>query len=914
VTTFLQFAVLGLGPGAMYALLGQGLVVIYKGAGVLNFSQGAMAMLGAFIYSDQRSDGHGFVLGLCVAVLAVSMIAVATHLVLMWRLRDAPPLVKAVITLGVFTGLEGTALIVWHNDPVFVTETLPSNTVTIDRISIGADRLWLVGITLTLTIVLWSVYRYTTIGMATRALAEDQVAARALGWSAGLIGGLNWAVSGGLAAIAGILIAPVGGLQVTSTSLLVVPALGAALIGGFSSFPLTLVGGLIIGASESLLLRYVHVVGFAETAPLVAILLMLIVRGRLIPQRGEFNDRLPRVGRGGVQPMIMIPAAALGVVVIIISPTALQAALGSTLVLALFLLSLVVVVGYAGQLSLAQFALGGVGAFAAAKLIEDESWPFLFAILAGVVVAGVAGIIFGIPALRTRGVQLAVVTICVGYGIQQMLFANSDYTGGATTGLTVGRANLFGLDFSQDYHPQAFAIVALAAFAISAIAVATMRDSRVGRRLLAVRSNERAATGVGVSVTGSKLYAFALSSGVAGLAGCLLAFEHSTIYFGTVFDPFSSILIVSFIVLGGVGYIPGALLGAILGVDALASYVGTQIFGSNFDQYLTPIGGFGLVLMMSVYRDGQASLLVDQARSVWPFGKTRSSSERPAVELPSLRPVRNELEVKGVSVRYGAHVVVDDVSFGVASGEVLGIIGANGAGKTTILDCITGYAPHFAGDITINGSSMIHWNPRRRVHAGVSRSFQSLELFEDLSVRDNLRVACERQDLLSYATTLFRSGNTALPSDVVSLVEEFGLQSELEKMPTDLSYGRRRLVAVARAMATRPAVLLLDEPAAGLGDEERAELHSVIVRLRDSWGVAVVLVEHDVDFVLRTCSRVVALDFGKVIATGPPQDVRQNEAVVSAYLGGAAEPDEAVTSGAGHSNAGSEAALGSGGV
>jgi sulfate-transporting ATPase len=541
------------------------------------------------------------------------------------------------------------------------------------------------------------------------------------------------------------------------------------------------------------------------------------------------------------------------------------------------------VTGYAGQLSLAQVALGGVGAFATARLVQAQGWPLILALVVGLLVSGVVGIVFGLPALRARGVQLAVVTMCVAYGLQQMVFANPQFGGNDSTGVIVGQAKLFGFAFDQQDHPARFAYVVLGAFALCALATATMRDSRVGRRLLAVRANERAAAGVGVSVTGAKLYAFTLASVIAGLAGTLLAFEHPTIYFSTTFDPFLSIIVVSYIVLGGVGYISGALFGSILGVDALGAYVGTQIFGSGFDQYLAPIGGFGLIVVMCVNRDGNASQPAELLHKLLPKRKRR---ETPIKHSQQPRAAGSgQLEVRGVSVRFGTVTAVDHVSFTVASGEVLGIIGPNGAGKTTILDAITGYVRISEGDIILDGNAATSWTPHKRVRAGICRSFQSLELFEDLTVEDNLRVASDDRDGLAYLTTLFNSGNTPLPGPVTNVVSEFDLGPDLDRMPTELPYGRRRLVAVARAMATAPTILLLDEPAAGLGGGERNELRAVVKRLAETWGLGVILVEHDVEFVMNVCDRVMALDFGKVIATGTPAEVRTNPLVISAYLG-----------------------------
>jgi sulfate-transporting ATPase len=220
----------------------------------------------------------------------------------------------------------------------------------------------------------------------------------------------------------------------------------------------------------------------------------------------------------------------------------------------------------------------------------------------------------------------------------------------------------------------------------------------------------------------------------------------------------------------------------------------------------------------------------------------------------------------------------------VQPGEVLGLIGPNGAGKTTLIDAVTGFA-RSTGAIRLNGREIGRWSPRRRARNGLGRTFQNLELFEAMTVRDNLRAASERRDALAYLTDLVRPGRSPLSPETLALVQEFALEDDLDRRPGDLPYGRRRLVGIARAVAMRPSVLLLDEPAAGLDDAETEELGRLIVRLANEWGLAVLLVEHDVSLVLSVCDRVAVLDQGKQLASGTPSEITEDPAVISAYLG-----------------------------
>jgi len=257
--------------------------------------------------------------------------------------------------------------------------------------------------------------------------------------------------------------------------------------------------------------------------------------------------------------------------------------------------------------------------------------------------------------------------------------------------------------------------------------------------------------------------------------------------------------------------------------------------------------------------------------------------------LPAATEVRDRvpprtLEVGHVTVRYGGVIAVDDVSFSVTPGSILGLIGPNGAGKTSVIDAVTGFT-RASGTVRLDGRDLMGLPPAKRARAGVSRSFQSLELFEDSTVFDNLRAASDPRDRLSFVRDLVYPASPPLPSSVVAAIREFGLEADLDRQVQDLPYARRRLLAIARAIASQPSVLLLDEPAAGLGDVETAELAHLVRRLANDWGFAVLLIEHDMNFVMSVCDRIVVLDFGRQIAEGTPEEIRNNPIVVAAYLG-----------------------------
>ena len=903
----LRFAILGLGAGAVYAVTALGIVLVYRGSGVVNFAHGAIGMVGAFVFYDARERGTSTPLAWALAIGVGVVIGGAVYLV-MRLLRRAPAISRLIATLGVFTVLFAYMHDKKGDIPQIVQKLLPVDGVPLDDelfgllpdISIGKDRLILLTVGVVLTIGLTLVYRFTPFGLATSAVAENRRVTAAQGISPDVVASVNWMLGSATAVIAAVLIVNIAGLQVLGLTLLIVPALAAALVGGFRSFPLTLLGGLLIGvlqAEVSWLQTYlteqegepVTLAGWAETVPFVVIIVVLVAFGRALPLRGEPTARPPEVGSGRLRPYVLVPVI-VGAIVLttVVFSTDLVEAVTTSAALAIIVLSLVVVTGYAGQLSLAQFALAGMGAWIAAALVSNEGFSFEVAAFCGVIGAIPVGVLVGLPSLRTRGVNLAVATLGLALVIQAQVLANSDRTGGLE-GLQIGTPSLFGLDIDSLAHPERYAVLALVCLSAVTIAVTNLRRGRAGRRLVAVRSNERAAAALGISVFGAKLYAFGLAAGIAAVGGILIVFRNPRAVFIPEFSVFQSIFVVIYAVIGGVGFVLGAVIGGVVAPGAFA----TQLFGDLLGDEETVRFVLGLVVLIVLLAvpNGLASLPARVARAL-------SRRERPVEVLPEVELERVEpatLVVRGLGVRFGGVEAVADVSLELRAGEVLGLIGPNGAGKTTLIDAITGFV-RARGEVCLDDENIERWSARRRACAGLGRSFQSLELFESLSVRENLRVASERRDPLAYLADLVWPKRAPLTPAAVLALREFGLEPDLDRRPEELPYGRRRLVAIARAVATRPSVLLLDEPAAGLDDEESAELGRLIRRLADDWGLAVLLVEHDVGLVLRVCDRVMVLDEGKRLAEGAPEEVRGNEAVIAAYLGEPVEapaPDEA---------------------
>jgi sulfate-transporting ATPase len=466
--------------------------------------------------------------------------------------------------------------------------------------------------------------------------------------------------------------------------------------------------------------------------------------------------------------------------------------------------------------------------------------------------------------------------------ISSVVLSNTDWNGGAIRGTRVPDPTIFGINIQSVVHPELWAFLCLVVLLFCALMTSNLRRGRSGRRLIAVRDNERAAASLGVSTFVAKLYAFAVGAGLAGVGGVLLAFRNTSVDFGQ-YSPFASIEIVLLVVIGGVGFIIGGIAGA-LGVVAGVVH---EIFGLflTVDEWFRFILALMFLVAIVIHPDGFAEYF-SRHLAKGPLRKRRTSKSAGTHERFEITPViPKELNVQDLKVQFGGVVAVDHVSFAVTPGRVLGLIGPNGAGKTTVVDAVSGFLTSYRGSVSLNGQSIDRLKASKRARAGITRSFQSLELFEDLSVSDNLRISADDGKLRHLFFDLIRQRSEPLSSTALVAVQEFGLQDVLDKRPGELSYAMRRAVAIARAVAAQPSVLLLDEPAAGLDGVARAELERLIRRLADEWKMAVLLIEHDVSMVMSTCDEVLVLDFGRELAYGPPNEIQSNEAVVVAYLG-----------------------------
>jgi branched-chain amino acid transport system permease protein len=914
VTQVLLFILLGLGPGALIAAIALGVVLTYRGSGVINMATGGVAMLGGYAFWALRTgrigSGMSTAPALVLSLLFVAVFGVLMELVAFRPLRAASPLAKLVSSLGVLLIAQAVVLLAFGTTPQPEPNILPQNVVHLLGAVIPVDRFILTGIVVVMAAALAAAYRWSRFGLATRAAAEKQPAAMLSGLSPDRLSLANTLLASLVAGALGILAASITELDPSTLPLQIVPALAAALVAGFTSFSLACAAGIGLGIIDSLI-QYASaqswfptsagspIPGVAELVAFVIIAVILYIRGARLPSRGALvEQRLPLAPRPRNLTRTVLAAGVLCAVFLVVFPFDFREALVNTLIGTLMALSLVVLTGFVGQISVVQLSLAGVCGFVISHLAGRAGIGFPIAPLIGTAAAVFFGLVTAVSALRVRGVSLAVVTLAAAVAIENFGFNNPTWGGGQTgspvpsptlLGLNLGPSSSFrGLD--GNLPSPVYGWVVLVIVLILCVVVGLVRRGRLGQRMLAVRSNERAAAAVAINPRNVKLAAFTISAAIAGVAGSLYAYN-----FGSVsadrFDAFTALSLIAFAYAGGITLISGAAFAGLISTQALFPYALDKWLGINGNWFLL-FGGVILIITLIQNPDGVAGAFYRRTHRRGDVMRRVAGHvlpELPARERPTAAPAGPPvLQARAISVAFGGVRALGEVNLEVREGELLGLIGPNGAGKTTFVDAITGFVP-FTGTVELAGEEITRLPAHERARRGLSRTWQSTELFDDLDVRENLAVAAAASDAGTDGDGAPR------PDEAERVLELLGLEPLAEAMPGELSEGQRKLVGLARALVGSPRVLCLDEPAAGLDTQESRQLGRRLRDLADN-GQSTLLIDHDMGLVLGICDRVVVLEFGRVIADGPPDEVRGDEAVIEAYLGRSAKAAAAIGS------------------
>jgi ABC-type branched-subunit amino acid transport system ATPase component/ABC-type branched-subunit amino acid transport system permease subunit len=534
----------------------------------------------------------------------------------------------------------------------------------------------------------------------------------------------------------------------------------------------------------------------------------------------------------------------------------------------------------AGQISLAQLTLAGVGAYGVSQL-SQAGVPFPVAPVIAAAAAALVGVLIGLPSLRLQGIGVAIATMSLSVGVEALWFRNPSLNGG-NGGARPVPPRFFGVALGPgaglSYPRPLFGLLCVGAVAIAVFAVARLRSSRLGTSMLAINANQRAAAANGINVTRTKVLAFALSGFVAGSGGALLAYFRMSVSADS-FSAFAALPLLAVAYVSGIMSVIGGVVAGALAAGGLVQTGLLGLFGSA--AWFQLISGLGLVLSMRLQPEGIVGEIYRRIRI------RRSGCDLEEDEaLPELTPVnamtgrtdgKRVMSVSGLSVNYGGVAAVDDVDLSLPAGSIVGLIGPNGAGKTSLLDAVTGFA-HSRGVVEFDGKRIDGSRPHVLARNGLVRTFQGVELWHDLSVRENVEVGA-----LARRST-GRAPESPVNMNVSEALAIMGLRHDQNRLVSDLSQGDRQRVSIARALAARPKVLLLDEPAAGLDSVESLELGS---RLRAvvGRGITLLLVDHDMDLVLGVCDLIYVLDLGRLIAEGSPDEIRECPQVIRAYLG-----------------------------
>ncbi len=595
------------------------------------------------------------------------------------------------------------------------------------------------------------------------------------------------------------------------------------------------------------------------------------------------------------------------------------------------LIGLDVTVGYLGQVNLGHAAFLALGAYAAGLATVDLGWGMVPALLLAVVVGLVAGAVLALPALRLAGPQFALATLSFGSLTVLVLNQWASLTEGAQ-GLSVTRPPVLGLSLG----PAKFYWLCLVVLALVWVGMRNLMASHWGRSFEALRDSPIATDAVGLSVYGRKVTAFALGSALGALAGGLYGYDFQYLQPDGFQYDFMVLLLLG-VVMGGRKSLWGAFFGAILvallpnllssreifqsivAVGLLASVVGAwqswRRHGRLVFQAGAPlaatlllfVGGF-LVPSIEDWRRAVFALLlfavviglpqgvmgfVESALKLV-FGGKRRRLPAPAALDCVLPPAAEgagagepRLKVSGLSCRFGGLVALGGLDMEVKPGEIHGLIGPNGSGKSTAINVISGLYRPFAGSMWLDGRPLPRGSLTRAARAGIARTFQNLQLFHTRTALDNVLVALRRNFRMPMPLVMAGLGGPeerAARSEALALLDLVGLADEAETRACDLPYGAQRFLEIARALACRPRLLILDEPAAGLPAPDAKVLVEIIERIR-ARHVSVILIEHHMDIVSRLCDRVTVLDGGRVIASGNPEEVQRDPEVIRAYLG-----------------------------
>lgn len=912
----------GLVQGLVYALVAFGLLLIYRATGVINFAHGQIGAFGGYLMAVlQIRYDVAFGVSLPLALLAGMVLGMVSELVLR-RLFTQPRLLLFVATLGLTQVIQLLQLRIPITDEQATQVGFPvlvSGQWKFAGLTLTGPQVQVLLVVPALMVFLGWLFHKSAFGMQVRATADNFSAAQLAGIGVRRVSTKVWALAGVLATLSVLLITPmyggnIGSVQTALGPKLLLLSLVAAMVGRMKSFGWTLVGGLVAGLVDRLLVSWSllgQMPAGANVAVLFVILLVVLFttgRGESMRDSGWQLTNKVRAARAELtrHPLyrgLTLGGMALVAVVAILVPSQLDKAsdvlkFSIVPIYLIVALSVVVVTGWGGQLSLGQFGFVALGSYSTIYFANEL--PYWISLIIGVAFGVGAAIVIGIPALRVKGLYLAVITLGFGLMIRSWFLIAEKVApaGGGVAKLNVDRAEGFrllfwevkGKDFDGVYY------FCLLVAVLSIVLVWRIRRTGIGRSIIATRDNENSAAAYTVSPNRAKLLAFAVSGGLAALAGALLPLADRSAQFkvdGLAFEFEDSLRVVAVAVVGGIGSITGAILGTLVIVALPLVFDGTEqveLFASGFGMLIVLLYfPSGLISILHAFRDNLLGWIARRTNWSPPVREKGADvaslgggkSEKPSDAAP--------LRTNGLTVNLGGRTIVDGVDIEVRPGEIVGLIGTNGAGKTTILNAVSGLLPS-TGLVELFGRDISGLPAHRRARLGQGRAFQNARLFASLTVRETLMVALEsRQRSLLVPSIL------ALPPSPIAerrkrreaeeIISYLGLGRYADALMGELSTGTRRIVELGALIALDSRLLLLDEPTAGVAQRETEAFGPLIQTIQRELGASILIIEHDMPMVMSISDRIYCLEAGRVIAEGAPASIRENPAVIASYLG-----------------------------
>ena len=943
ITVGQQSLVLGLVTGLTYAAFAAGFVLIYRSTGVLNFAHGEVGAFGVALFVLLLAQYNlNWWLSFVLALAACAAIGMVIELIVVRRLFASPRLVVLIATIGVgqivvFAKFNLPNVVA----PGPIPPPFQATWTPTDHIRLQARELVVLAVIPVLIGALaWFISR-TRFGLAVRASATNPDTARVYGTSPRRTSTIVWTISGAFAAATAIFLAPLQGINSAQAGTaamaepLLLRVLVVSLLARMRSLPGTLVGGMAVGVAEALIRVNVDSANrsvvdvYLFLAVLVAVLVVirntgeqeswsLAPRVRAIPSRLEsvwWVRRLNAMGFVALFGFFALLGLALETSSSLFTWT-------SILLFAMVVMSMTVLTGWAGQLSLGQYAFVGLGGLTVLGLTQGNDIPVPFdlfdlslelpwalAMVVATAVGVVAAVVVGLPALRVRGLFLAVTTLAFAVAAATWLFVQDFFTGGTSFPRPASKPVLdlgpIHVDFEASRKNYYF--LCLVSLAVVAAVVARLRRTGIGRSWIAVRDNEEMAAASTVSPTRMKLAAFGVAGGIAAYSGGLLVTLVPSLQPDSLFRAGESIVVVATAIIGGLGSVAGPILGA-LWVRGIPQMIPDEL--DDLVRLLT--SSIGLLVLLMYFPGGLLQIIYGirdklleradrrmqqrEAAAGAPSGAEAAASA-PAVRRspvartpePAAAAAGPALETRDVSVRFGGNTAVDRVSVHVDHGELVGLIGTNGAGKSTLLNAVSGFV-HAEGRVFVLGTDVTARRSPARHARGLGRGFQGARVYPGLTVRESLMVALEARShsrLLASMTGLPPSPGQerSKRAEADEIIDYMGLKRYADHFVATLSTGTRRIVELASLLAVNARVLLLDEPTGGVAQREAEAFGPLIKQVQAELDAAVIVIEHDMPLVMGISDRVYCLEAGAVIAEGPPEQVRRDPLVIASYLG-----------------------------